>query len=309
MRKKNAIEDDNVWTEGEYGKAKRQRTQRGDSDDGYEDECPTTTQTQTRTTTNLETVQAEEAKALVRYALICEQRRVPIRSKDVMARSILLSSNFNAAIAEASRMLSHYFGMRLVPIDQSSRKGKAFIVVSDNEQNDISSAPVRFPDEFYASKGIIMTILCLVFLLNKTNEGRMWGICCRRNTHYRPLTDFSARLVEKLNTLVAKFLRPEDLQKYFDCSSLSELLMLMSNQRYLTKIRSQDSATLLASQAVSDASTEQDTNTTLEFKWGREPTQELPRSSLTSIICDVLRDETLEKKIQDVANAYGLYKS
>ncbi|KAI7857359.1 MAGE family-domain-containing protein [Circinella umbellata] len=163
---------------------KRTRTIRDDSDDEYR--ASSSTQ-RIKTDSGLTNWDAEvfqrKVKDTVRYALVCEYKRQPIRRDDINKKILQeRSRDFNRVQVAANRKLKHLFGFEMVdlgpkekptldskknkPTPKTSNTVKAYILSSNINSSYRTPEIINRSDEEYEMTGLLYVILALIF----TNE-------------------------------------------------------------------------------------------------------------------------------------------
>ncbi|BFZ10971.1 hypothetical protein BsWGS_14011 [Bradybaena similaris] len=114
----------------------------------------------------------KKANELVQYLLVMDQRKIPVKKKDINKMLADSSKAFPAILAKASEKLSDVFGFRVVELEDKL-KG-TYILVNEISFTDDQKLLI-WSDEESAKMGLVSVILNIIFMNgNVIDEEDLW---------------------------------------------------------------------------------------------------------------------------------------
>ncbi|CAG5118022.1 unnamed protein product, partial [Candidula unifasciata] len=114
----------------------------------------------------------KKANELVQYLLVMDQRKIPVKKKDINKMLADGSKSFPAILAKASEKLSDIFGFRVVELGDKL-KG-SYILVNELAYTDEQKLTV-WSEEESAKMGLVSVILNIIFMNgNVITEDDLW---------------------------------------------------------------------------------------------------------------------------------------
>ncbi|GFR74999.1 melanoma-associated antigen G1 [Elysia marginata] len=133
-------------------------------------------QSQSRPGTEISDPVEKEKKVneLVQYMLIMDQKKIPIKKKDIN-RVILKGQNraFSGVMEEAASKLLEVYGFKV--IEPQDKLKDSYILVNNLELNDSQRKLIEVNEKDKGEMGLVFVVLAMVFMnQNVIHEDEMW---------------------------------------------------------------------------------------------------------------------------------------
>lgn len=116
----------------------------------------------------------KKVNELVQYMLIMDQKKIPIKKKDIN-RVILKGQNkaFSGVMEEAASKLLEVYGFKVIELQDKLKD--SYILVNDLELNESQHRLINVCEKDKAEMGLVFVILAIIFMnQNVIHEDELW---------------------------------------------------------------------------------------------------------------------------------------